>query len=111
MRYTPWQVVLVSEAAEAEIRALPADLQARYLRLVELIEAYGPQALGMPHARHLEGKLWELRMKGKDGIGRAIYVAASRRRVVILHAFTKKTQKTPRRAIETASRRWKEVNR
>lgn len=100
---------MASEAVEAEIKALPKDMQARYLRLVELIEAYGPQALGMPHARALEAKLWELRMKGKDGIARAVYIAASERRVVILHAFVKKTQKTPRRAIETAKRRLKEA--
>ncbi len=109
MRYTPWKVEIASATVEAEIKALPADLQARYLRLVDLVEANGPQALGMPHARPLEGKLWELRMKGRDGIARAIYVAASGRRVVILHAFVKKSQKTPRRAIDTANRRLKEI--
>lgn len=108
MRYTPWQVVIAGGAAEAEIKALPADLQARYLRLVDLIEAHGPHALSMPHARRLEGKLWELRMKGRDGIARVVYIAASGRRVVMLHAFMKKTQKTPRRAIETAKRRLQE---
>ena len=65
MRYSQWQVVVASETVEAEIRALPAGLQARYLRLVDLIEEYGPQTLGMPHVRPLEGKSWELRMKGQ----------------------------------------------
>lgn len=111
MRYTDWEVVVANEAVEAEIRALPADLQARYLRLVDLIEAHGPQGLGMPHVRPLEGKLWELRMKGRDGIARVVYIAASGRRVVMLHAFMKKTQKTPRRAIETARRRLQEFDR
>lgn len=109
MRYAEWRVEMASEAVEAEIKALPADTQARYLRLVDLIVAHGPQALGMPHARPLEGKLWELRMRGRDGIARAVYVTASGRRVVVLHAFVKKTQKTPRAAIETAKKRMKEA--
>lgn len=53
--------------------------------------------------------LWEMRMKGRDGIARAAYVTASGKRVVIGHVFVKKTQKTPRREIETALRRAKEV--
>lgn len=52
----------------------------------------GPQAVGMPHVRHVEGKIWEMRPKGRDGIGRALYFAATGRRVVILHAFVKKTE-------------------
>jgi phage-related protein len=107
MRYNPWQVTLASEAVEEEVLALPADMQARYLRLVDLIEAHGPASLGMPHVRHLDGKLWELRITGRDGIARAVYIAASGRRVVILYVFVKKTQKTPRRALDTARQRMK----
>ena len=59
--------------------------------------------------KHLEGPLWEMRMKGKDGIARAAYVAASGRRVVAVHVFAKKTQKAPRREIEMALKRAKEV--
>ncbi len=62
-----------------------------------------------PHVKHLEGKLWEMRMKGRDGIARAVYVTASAERVVVVHAFVKKTQKTPRRALEIARMRAKEV--
>jgi len=62
-----------------------------------------------PHVKRLEGKLWEMRMKGKGGIARAIYVTASGERVVVVHAFTKKAQKTPARALETARGRAKEV--
>ncbi len=56
----------------------------------------------MPHVRHLEGKLWEMRLKGRDGIARAVYVARTRQRLTVLHIFIKKTQKTPRKALETA---------
>jgi phage-related protein len=62
-----------------------------------------------PYVKHLEGLLWEMRMKGKDGIARAAYVTAKGRRVVVVHVLTKKTQKTPRRDVETALRRAKEV--
>jgi phage-related protein len=79
------------------------------LRIVELIELHGLAAMREPHIKHLEGKLWEMRMKGKDGIARAIYVTAERERIVVLHAFTKKTQKTPARAVDVARTRAKEV--
>jgi phage-related protein len=109
MRYTAWQVIVAGEAVEAEIKALPADMQARYLRLVDMLQEYGPQCLNMPHARHIDGKLWELRLQGRDGIARAIYTAITGRRVAILHVFIKKTQKTPRQAIATAKRRLQEL--
>lgn len=62
-----------------------------------------------PHVKHLEGKLYEMRMKGKDGISRAMYVTAMGERVVVVHAFVKKTQRTPSRALELARQRAKEV--
>ena len=99
-----WTITVTSEA-EAELLALPADLQARFLRIGELLETFGPQKVGMPHVRALEGKLWEMRMTGRDGIARAVYVARSGQRLTVLHVFMKKTQKTPRRAIETAQTR------
>jgi phage-related protein len=76
---------------------------------VELIGAVGLEKVREPYVKHLEGPLWEMRMKGKDGIARAAYVTAKGRRVVVVHVFTKKTPKTPRREIETALRRAKEV--
>ena len=63
----------------------------------------------VPYVKHLEGRLWEMRMKGKDGIARAIYVTVHKRRVVVVRAFRKKTQKTPRREIELALKRAEEV--
>ena len=84
-------------------------MQARYLRLADLIEAHGLDRVGAPHVKHLEGKLWELRITGRDGLARAIYVTATGRRVVVLHVFVKKTQKTPPRNLETARKRLKEL--
>lgn len=103
-----WQL-LIHPKAEAEIRALPPDVRARFLRIGELLTSFGPRNVGMPHVRHIEGALWEMRMSGRDGIARALYAALEGERLVVLHAFGKKTQKTPRAAIETARRRLNEV--
>jgi phage-related protein len=104
-----WQVEILNQTVGAEIRALPADMQARFLRLSERICQVGLETLGEPHVKHLEGKLWEMRLKGRDGIARALYVTAIGRRVVVVRAFVKKTQATPRSEIELALRRAKEV--
>ena len=101
---TQWTVTL-HPLAEPEIEALPADMQARFLRTAELLESFGPQGVGMPHVRPIEGKLWEMRIQGRDGIARALYVAAHGRTLLVLHAFVKKTQTTPRASIETARKR------
>ena len=104
-----WRVEILSETVAAEIAALPADMQARFLRLAERITSTGLESLGEPHVKHLEGKLWELRLTGRDGIARALYVTAIGRRVIVVRAFVKKTQKTPRAEIELALRRAKEI--
>ena len=73
-------------------------------------EQFGPQAVREPYVKPLGNKLWEMRMKGRDGISRAVYVATVGKRLVVLHAFIKKTAKTPRAALETAMRRAKEAD-
>lgn len=110
MRYSDWEVVLASDTVATEIERLPADMQASYLRLTELLEEFGPFDLGMPYVRPLEDKLWEMRMRGRDGIARGIYVTRSGRKLVVLHVFVKKSQKTPRKALSTAKRRLKELD-
>lgn len=97
----PWTMSLIPEA-ESELMRMPADIRARFLRVAELLETFGPQHVGMPHVRPLEGKLWEMRMKGRDGIARAVYVVRRGQRLIVLHVFAKKTQKTPRAAIRIA---------
>lgn len=97
--------VRIHPLAEAELKALPDDMRGRFLHIAELLEAFGPMKVGMPHVRPLEGKLWEMRMKGRDGIARAVYAAVQGRTLLVLHAFVKKTQTTPRAAIETARKR------
>ena len=104
-----WRVEVLDRRVERELDALAQDVRHRFLRIVELIEKHGLTAMHEPHVKHLEGKLWEMRMKGRDGIARAIYVTAKGERVVVVHAFGKKTQQTPAQALETARARAKEV--
>ncbi len=103
-----WTVETLS-AVDAEIEELPVHLRARLIRLLETVQNVGLDALRAPHVRHLEGKLWELRVKAEGGIARGIYVTASGQRVVVLHVFTKKSRKTPRRALATARERMRQV--
>ena len=70
-------------------------MKARFVRISSLIEEHGLQNVNFPHVAHIEGKLWEIRLKGKSGIARALYVTARERRVVVVRVFVKKTQKTP----------------
>jgi phage-related protein len=104
-----WAFQTLNAVVDAEVKALPADLQARLLRYGDIIEQVGFEGLPRDAVRHLEGKLWELRMIGRDGIARAIYVTAAGRRVVVARVFIKKTQKTPRRELEIARQRAKEI--
>ncbi len=80
----------------------------RYISL--LIEEFGLERVREPHVTHLRGSLWEMRMKGKDGISRALYITAVGRRVVVVRVFIKKTRKTPNREIELALKRAKEIS-
>jgi phage-related protein len=105
-----WVVELLDDRVRAELEALPADMRARFRRIVELIQSHGLTRMREPHVKHLEGPLWEMRMKGKDGISRAIYVTESSSRVVVVRVFVKKTRKTPRREIRLALERTKEAS-
>jgi len=104
-----WTVETLNETVDAEIEALPADMRARLARIAQLIEEKGLERVGEPHVKHLEDRLWEIRLTGRSGISRALYVTARGRRAVIVRAFVKKTERTPRREIELASARAKAV--
>ena len=96
------------ERVLAEIEAWPVDVLADYARLVELLMEYGPN-LRLPHSRAFGGGLFELRPKGRAGIGRAFYCFQIGKRVVVLHAFIKKTPQTPDRELKLARKRLKEI--
>lgn len=100
-----WTVETLDSRVDRELAALAPDLRARFVRIAELLMDQGPQRVHEPYVKPLGDKLWEMRMKGRDGIARAIYIAAYGRRLVVLHVFVKKTEKTPRMALDTAASR------
>jgi phage-related protein len=104
-----WTVETLNAAVDAELEALPADMRARFVRIAGLIEALGLAKVGAPHVDHIEGAIWEIRMKGAGVIARALYVTAKGKKVVVVRVFVKKTQKTPRQEIELALKRAKDV--
>lgn len=104
-----WTVETLNETVDGEMRELPAETRARFARISALIATVGLDRVGAPHVRHLSGPLWEMRMSGRDGIARALYVTARPRRVVVVRAFAKKTRRTPKREITLALQRAREV--
>lgn len=99
-----------SEKVEAEIFELPDTLAARYIFLTRRMTAVGPD-LGKPHTDAFGEGLFELRLKGAEGIARVFFCTLVGRRIMMLHTFIKKTQKTPSREIEVARQRMKEIKR
>jgi phage-related protein len=104
-----WTVETLNEAVDAELESLPADARAAFEYVSRLIEEFGLERVREPHVKHVRGPMWEMRVKGKDGIARALYVTAAGRRIVIVRVFKKKTQKTPNHEIELALKRAKEI--
>jgi phage-related protein len=104
-----WSVEFLNRDVKAELDVLPEDIRASFERIVHLIEVAGLHNVHEPYVKRLEGPLWEMRMRGRDGIARAAYVTATGQRVVVVRVFPKKTQKTPRREIDLALKRAKEV--
>ena len=104
----PYSIEYFHPRVLAEIEAWPVDILADYARLVELLIEYGPN-LRLPHSRAFGDGLFELRPRGRSGIGRAFYCFVLDRRVIVLHAFVKKSQQTPERELKLARKRLREV--
>ena len=100
-----WTVETLNETVDAELAELPADMRARLVRISELIQQVDLPNVREPNVRHVRGQIWEIRLKGKAGSARALYVTAREHRVVIVRAFIKKTEKTPAREIDLALQR------
>ncbi|MBI5445744.1 MAG: type II toxin-antitoxin system RelE/ParE family toxin [Deltaproteobacteria bacterium] len=105
-----WAIGYYSEEVRLEIEPLPVGVRASYARLTELLEEFGVD-LRMPHSRAMGGGLFELRLRGPEGIARVLYCTKVGKRIVILHSFVKKTQETPKRDLEVARRRQREVSK
>ena len=100
-----WTVETLNADVDAELEALPDDQKAKFIWISELIQTHGLHNVRKPYVKALDKGLWEMRMKGRDGISRAVYITVKPKRVVVLRVFVKKTQKTPRREIRLALKR------
>ena len=105
MDYT---IAYYSEAVQDQITDLPDTLAARYVVLTRRMVALGPN-LGEPHTKAFGDGLFELRLKGAEGIARVFFCTLVGKRIVMLHSFIKKSERTPRREREIAETRMKEV--
>lgn len=103
-----FEIEYFHERVRAEIESWPVDVLADYARLVELLTECGP-SLRLPHSRAFGDGMFELRPRGRSGIGRAFYCFMVGSRVVVLHAFIKKSQQTPDRELKLARKRLKEL--
>lgn len=105
-----WRIRYYSESVQRDIEAWPLGIRAVYARITERMLVYGPH-LGLPFTRAMGEGLAEIRAKGQGGIGRAFFCTGVREEIVILHAFIKKTQKTPSKELGIARKRLKEIRR
>jgi len=103
-----WEVIFFNEKIEQQILRMPRGIRVRLLKLLELMEQHGPN-LGMPHTRSMGNELFEIRAKAKEGLGRFFYCTKIQNQIVILHSFIKKEQKTPKKHLEIAQKRLREV--
>ena len=107
-----WEIKYHDEKLQEAVLALPAGLLARYLHLTDRMLQFGPD-LGMPQTRAMGSGLFEMRLKSQEGIGRVFYCTLVKRKIVMLHQFVKKTDKTPPRDLAVARKRlkeWKDVD-
>ncbi len=103
-----WTIGYYSEQVRLEINDLPVGIRASYAKLTCLLEDFGLE-LRMPHSRAMGDGLFELRPRGREGIARVFYCMRVGREIIMLHSFIKKTNGTPKRELETARRRQREV--
>lgn len=103
-----WEILYYNENVQELINDWPVGIRAFYARVTERMEIFGPN-LGMPFTRSMGKGLFEIRAKGKEGIGRAFFCTIIDRKIVILHAYIKKTQKTPQKELKIARRRMSDV--
>lgn len=107
MNYT---ITYYRESIQDEVLALPSGLRGRYFALTDRMELHGPN-LGEPHSKAFGDGLFELRLKAAEGIARVFYCTLVNKRIVVLHSFVKKTDKTPAKDRRLAETRMKEVKK
>lgn len=102
-----YRIEYFSKRVQEDILALPDTLAARYIVLTRRMVALGPN-LGEPHTKTFGNGLFELRLKGAEGIAWVFFCTVIGKRIVMLHSFVKKSAKTPLKELEIAATRMKE---
>jgi phage-related protein len=105
-----YSISYYSREVQEDIMNLPVTLQARYIGLTQRMLEYGPN-LGLPHTDAFGGGLFELRLKGVEGIARVFFCTMVEKEIIMLHSFIKKAQKTPVKELKLAKLRMKELKR
>ena len=103
-----YRIRYYSLEVQQDVMALPATLQARYINLTRRMMEFGPN-LGLPHTDAFGGGLFELRLKGAEGIARVFFCTLVEKDIVMLHCFMKKSQKTPAKELNIARNRLQEI--
>ena len=103
-----WKVTFFNTKVKEETLKFPTGMLANYLHILEIIEEFGP-TIGKPYTSPMGSGLFEIRAKGKEGIGRSLFCTVKGKEIIILHSFIKKTQKTPKKELEKARKRLKEL--
>lgn len=103
-----WTIEFPYEDVKQFAEDLSVGLRARYIVLSDLLLEFGSN-LGMPHTRAMSDGLFELRIRGKEGIARVFYCTLVGKRIVMLHGFVKKSQKTPKKELRVAQKRLVEI--
>jgi len=104
-----WTVETLNENVDEELESLATEMLARFVHIAKMLEELGPMEVREPHVKHIRGKLYEMRMRGKAGISRALYITAKNERIVVVRVFIKKTQKTSEREVKLALKRAQEI--
>ncbi|BBB23906.1 phage-related protein [Isorropodon fossajaponicum endosymbiont JTNG4] len=107
-----YKISYFNDAVQNDILNLPASLSllARYLKSTDMMLIHGSN-LGHPHTKSLSNGLFELRLKGKNGIARVFYCTQTNQEIIMLHSYVKKSKKIPRNVLQIALTRLKEMKK
>lgn len=106
-----WKIEFYNDSVKDSIMKWPEGIRAKFLWVANIIEEVGPADVGMPHIKALDRGLFEIRVKGKEGIGRALFCMVKGKVIIIFNDFIKKTKKTPTSEIALARKRMTEIKK
>lgn len=103
----PWEIIVYETSRgdkpiEDFIQALQPATIAKVAHVIDLLETHGP-FLGMHHSKQLDQNIYEFRIKSKETV--RIFYTFKHKQIYLVHAFKKKTQKTPRKELKLADKR------